>query len=117
MILDMILRFLEGRLDGEEAEPHKEGTTEEAPLAASPPRPRSQPSHNLPPLPEKPEFLDEEAERFLAEVVTPLWAYFNSQGLLEVTYELVRILDEHRSCPSVVQTLKRHDADAALDVW
>ena len=58
-----------------------------------------------------------EAERFLAEVVTPRWADFNSQGLLEVTYELVRILDEHRSCPSVVQTLKRHDADAALDVW
>ena len=115
MILDMILRFLEERLDGEKAEPPKEGKTEEAPLADIPPRPLSQPSHNLPPLPEKPEFLDEEAERFLAEVVTPLWAYFNSQGLLEVTYELVRILDEHGSCPSVVQTLKRHDADAALD--
>ena len=35
--------------------------------------------------------------------------------MLEIAYELVRILDEHGFCPSVVQTLKRHDADAALD--
>ena len=55
--------------------------------------------------------LGEEAERFLAEVVTPSLASFRSFDLLKVTRELVETLDSFGSCPSVVQTLKRHDAD------
>ena len=55
------------------------------------------------------------AERFLADVVEPHQDSFHSLSLLEIVYDLVMILDEHGFCPSVVQTLKRLDADAALD--
>lgn len=56
-----------------------------------------------------------EAERFLADMIMPRRTDFHSFGVLGVAYELVRILDDHGSCPSVVQTLKRHDADTVLD--
>ncbi|MGD0236198.1 MAG: HD domain-containing protein [Syntrophorhabdales bacterium] len=122
MLLDRLIQFIDSRLDGEKAERIKEGTTNEAPkpLAASPPPVSSQPSLDLPPLvPIHPEFfaaeleqfLGDEAERFLAEVVTPSLASFRSFDLLKVTRELVETLDSLGSCPSVVQTLKRHDAD------
>lgn len=121
MILDRIISFLDQRLDGEKGEGAKNNKTRESPpnvpsLAGPPPRPRSQPLQKTrPPVPARPEALSMEAERFLAEMVTPRKADFHSFGVLGVTYELVRILDEYGSCPSVVQTLKRHDADRALD--
>jgi hypothetical protein len=122
MLLDKLIQFIDSRLDGGKAEPVKEGSTNEAPkpLAASPPPVSSQPSLDLPPLvPIHPEFfaaepeqfLGDEAERFLAGVVTPSLASFRSFDLLKVTRRLVETLDTFGSCPSVVQTLKRHDAD------
>ncbi len=122
MLLDKLVQFIDSRLDGEKAERIKEGTTNEAPkpLAGSPPPVSSQPCIDLPPLvPIHPEFfaaepeqsLGDEAERFLAEVVRPSLGSFRSLDLLKVTRELVETLDSFGSCPSVVQTLKRHDAD------
>jgi hypothetical protein len=122
MLLDKLIPSLDPSLDGEKAERVKEGTTYEAPgpLAGSPHPVSSQSSLDLPPLvPLHPEFLavepdeslGEEAQRFLAEVVTPsLWS-FQSFDLRKVTQELVEMLDTFGSCPSVVQTLKRHDPD------
>ena len=121
MILDRIIRFLDECLDETKGEAAKKDKTVEAPpdppsLADLSPRPRSQPlKRTLPPLPEKPGGLSMKAERFLAGVVTPHQDRFHSSGLLEIAYDLVMILDEQGFCPSVVQTLKRHDADAALD--
>jgi hypothetical protein len=118
MILDWIIRRLEERAEAEKAEAAKK---DQAPpvapsLAEPPPRPRSQPlKRTLPPLPEKPGGLSMRAEGFLAGVVTPHQDGFHSFGVLEIAYDLVMILDEQGFCPSVVQTLKRHDADAALD--
>ncbi|OPY78426.1 MAG: HD domain protein [Syntrophorhabdus sp. PtaU1.Bin153] len=117
MILDRIIRFL----DGEKGRANQGDNAKEAPLdvpslADTPPRLRSQPLQRTePPMPERPETLSIEAERFLADMVTPYQAGFHSFGILGVTYELVRILDEYGSCPSVVRTLKRHDEDRSLD--
>ena len=118
MILDWIIRHLDERTEAERARAAKK---DEAPpvvpsLADPPPRPRSQPPKPIrPPLPEKPGGLSMKAERFLADVIEPHQDGFHSLSLLEIVYDLVMILDEHGFCPSVVQTLKRHDADAALD--
>ena len=111
MIIDWIVRLIDERVEAEKAKAAKK---DEAPpvvssLAGPPPRPRSQP------LPEKPGGLSMKAERFLADVVEPHQDSFHSLSLLEIVYDLVMTLDEHGFCPSVVQTLKRHDADAALD--
>jgi hypothetical protein len=118
VILDRILRHLEERAEAEKTKAAKKDEAPPAPpsLADLPPRPRSQPlKRTLPPLPERPEGLSMKAERFLAGVVGPHQDGFHSSGLLGIAYDLVMILDEQGFCPSVVQTLKRHDADAALD--
>lgn len=121
IIIDRIVRFIDERLDVEKAEAAKKDKIVEAPpvapsLAEPPPILRSQPLKKaLPPLPEKPTGLSMRAERFLAEMVEPYQDGFHSSNLLEIAYDLVGILDEHGFCPSVVQTLKRYDADAALD--
>jgi hypothetical protein len=118
MIVDWIVRLIDKHIEAEQAKAAKK---DEVPpvvpsLAESPPRPRSQPlKRTVRPLPEKPEGLSMKAERFLADVIEPHQDGFHSLDLLEIVYDLVLILDEHGFCPSVVQTLKRHDADAALN--